>query len=79
MADIRKVSVDSCHPHFPRESPQKGLPAGNDAGYSDCKITFRYADVFFYNRLYQPAVFRNFFLKSGISCVYLILIEKLHS
>jgi len=31
------------------------------------KKTFRYLNVFFYNHLYQPFVFRNLFLKSGIS------------
>jgi len=29
------------------------------------KKTLRYSNVFFYNRLYQPSVFRNLFLKSG--------------
>jgi len=31
------------------------------------KKTFRYANVFFYNHLYQPSVLRNLFLKSGIT------------
>ncbi len=31
------------------------------------KKTFRYSDVFFYNHLYHPSVFRNLFLKSGIT------------
>jgi len=30
------------------------------------KNTFRYSNVFFYNHLYQPSVFKNLFLKSGI-------------
>ena len=30
------------------------------------KKTFRYSNVFLYNHLYQPSVFRNLFLKSGI-------------
>jgi hypothetical protein len=30
------------------------------------KKTFGYPNVFFYNHLYHPSVFRNLFLKSGI-------------
>ena len=33
------------------------------------KKTFRYSNVFFYNHLYQPSVFRNLFMKSGIKCL----------
>ena len=33
------------------------------------KKTFRYSSVFFYNHLYQPSVFQNLFLKSGITFV----------
>jgi len=31
------------------------------------KKMFRYANVFFYNHLYHPSVFRSLFLKSGIT------------
>jgi hypothetical protein len=31
------------------------------------KKTFRYANVFFYNHLYHPSVFRNLFFKSIIT------------
>ena len=34
------------------------------------KIIFRYANVFFYNHLYRPSVFRNLLLKSGIKLTF---------
>jgi hypothetical protein len=36
------------------------------------KKTFRYPNVFFYNRLYRNSLFRNFIMESGIiSLIYL--------
>jgi hypothetical protein len=32
------------------------------------KKTFRYPNVFFYNRLYRNSLFRNFIMESGIKC-----------
>jgi hypothetical protein len=34
------------------------------------KKTFRYSNVFFYNHLYRPPVFRNLILKSGIKGIH---------
>ena len=47
---------------------RKNAPIGNpNAFIVVVKKTFRYTNVFFYNDLYHPSVFRNLFLKSGIN------------
>ena len=35
------------------------------------KKTFRYPNVFFYNRLYRNSLFRNFIMESGITLIFL--------
>ena len=44
-----------------------GTPVANCLVIAVVKETFRYPNVFFYNRLYRNSLFRNFIMESGIN------------